>query len=441
MARSPQSSPAARATPGRRAAVVAGLRTPFVKAGTHFADLDVLDLARVVTVELLQRTDLDPAQVDHVLYGNVTRPIKYSNLARELVLAAGLPRSVPAATVSLACASACQAITDATNLVERGYADVVVAGGVEMLSNVPIALSQPLARALVGASQARTLPARIQSFAGLQLADLAPVAPSIAETSTGLSMGQSAELMAKENGISRGEQDAWALGSHQKAAAAWDDGRLAEEVAPVYVANDGGRAVLNDTHIRRDSTLEKLAALKPVFDRHYGTVTAGNASPLTDGAASVLIMSEAKADALGYTPLAYVRSYAYWAVDPSDQLLIGPAYAVPLALDRAGATLADVDLVEMHEAFASQVLSTLQKLASRQFAQERLGRSEAVGAIDPAKINSRGGSIALGHPFGATGARCVNSLAREMARRSARLGLVSVCAAGGVGCAIVLERP
>jgi len=441
MTRLPRSQPLGRVPAARRAAIVAGFRTPFARAGTDFAALDALDLARAVTVELLHRTDLDPGEVDHLLYGNVTRPVKYSNLARELVLAAGLPRSVPADTVTLACASACQAITDATNLVERGYADVVLVGGVETLSNVPVALSQPLARALVGASQARTLPARVGSFAGLGLADLAPVAPAIAETSTGLTMGQSAELMAKENGIERGAQDAWALRSHQKAAAAWDDGRLKDEVVPVYVANDGGRAVLTDNHIRCDTTLEKLAALRPVFDRRYGTVTAGNASPLTDGAASVLIMSSDKAQALGYTPKAFVRSYAYWAVDPSEQLLIGPAYAIPLALDRAGLTLADVDLVEMHEAFASQVLSTLQKLESRAFAAEELGRSEPVGAIDPATMNSRGGSIALGHPFGATGARCVTSLANEMERQSAGLGLVSVCAAGGVGCAIVLERP
>src|SRR5215216_5580600 len=224
-----------------RAAIVGGLRTPFVRAGSDFAQLDVLDLARAVTVELLQRTSLDPRQVDHVIYGNVVRPVQYSNLARELVLAAGLPRHTPADTVSLACASAIQAITDATNLIERGYADVVIAGGVEMLSNVPISLSAPLARALVAASQARSVGARIQTLrrSRVGLADLAPVAPSITETSTGLSMGQSAELMAKLNGVKREDQDGWALASHQKAAAAWEDGRLAEEVAPVYVTNNG----------------------------------------------------------------------------------------------------------------------------------------------------------------------------------------------------------
>ena len=423
-----------------RAAIVAGLRTPFVRAGSEFAQLDVLELARAVTVELLQRLALDPREVDHVIYGNVTRPVQYSNLARELVLATGLPKSTPADTVTLACASACQAITDATNLIERGYADVVIAGGVEMLSNVPISLSPPLARALIGASQAKSMGGKLHSLRGLALADLPPVAPAIAETSTGLTMGQSAELMAKLNGIKREDQDGWALGSHQKAAAAWEDGRLAEEVAPVYVTNNGGRAVTRDNHIRRDTSLEKLAALKPVFDRHYGSVTAGNSSPLTDGAASVVLMSDRKAKALGLTPKAVVRSYAYHAVDPAGQLLIGPAYAIPRALDRAGLKLSDIELVEMHEAFAAQVLSTLQKLESKAFATEELGRAEAVGRLDPARINARGGSIALGHPFGATGARCVMTLAHEMERQSAQLGLVSVCAAGGVGAAIVLER-
>jgi acetyl-CoA acyltransferase len=281
---------------------------------------------------------------------------------------------------------------------------------------------------------------RLTSFTNLGLRDLPPLAPTITETSTGLSMGQSAELMAKLNGISRADQDAWALGSHRKAAAAWQDGRLAAEVAPVYVTTNGGRAVTRDNHIRADTSLEKLAQLKPVFDRAYGTVTAGNSSPLTDGAASVLLMSEGRARSLGLQPKAIVKSYAYTAVDPAGQLLLGPAYAIPRALERAGLSLEDIELVEMHEAFAAQVLSTLQKLESDDFAREELGRSRAVGCIDPDRINVSGGSIALGHPFGATGARCVTTLANEMERRSAALGLVSVCAAGGVGAAIVLER-
>lgn len=424
----------------RRAAVVAGLRTPFVRAASSLATLDVLELATAATLELLNRSELAPSHVDHVIYGNVVRPPHYSNLARELVLAAGLPRSTPADTVSLACASAIQAVTDAVNLIERGYADVVVAGGVESLSNVPVSLSPPLARALVGASQARSLGGRLRSFRGLRPADLPPQAPTITETSTGLSMGQSAELMAKLNGISRADQDAWAVRSHRTAAAAWADGRLADEVAPVYVTSGGGRAITRDTHIRPDTSLDKLAALKPVFDRAHGTVTAGNASPLTDGAASVLLVAEEAARALGYTPRAVVRSYAYTAVDPADQLLLGPAWAIPCALDRAGLQLADVGLVEMHEAFAAQVLSTFQALESDTFARTRLNRAAAVGRLDPERVNRSGGSIALGHPFGATGARLVSTLANAMQRDSVEIGLVSVCAAGGIGAALVLEQ-
>jgi acetyl-CoA acyltransferase len=303
---------------------------------------------------------------------------------------------------------------------------------------VPIQYSDRLARSLVAASQAKTIPMKLQSLAQVRMKDLAPVAPGIRETSTGLTMGESAELMAKINGISREAQDELALASHRRAAGALQACKLSREVVPVY--RPDGRAVTEDNHIRTDTSLDKLGSLRPVFDKQHGTITAGNSSPLTDGAAAVLLMSGKKAKALGYSPRAYIRAYAYAAVDPNDQLLLAPAYAIPLALDRAGLTLADMDLVEMHEAFAAQVLSTTQALASKTFAREKLGRSEPVGEVDPEKLNLNGGSIALGHPFGATGARILASLANEMERGDSQFGLVSVCAAGGLGCAIVLER-
>jgi len=409
-----------------RALILGGARTPFVKAGTAFAELDVLDLARAATAEALARTELDPGQVDEVIFGNVARPVAYHNLAREVVLSLSMPAGIPAFTVGLACASACVAITSAADHIVTGNADVVLAGGSESLTNVPLTLTPRLARALIAASQAKSLPAKAQSLAEVRLSDIAPVAPGIRETSTGLTMGESAERMAAMNGISRRDQDAWALGSHQRAAAGWDDGRLRAEVGPVYL---DGHAVTDDNHIRRDSTLEKLGTLRPVFDREHGTITAGNASPLTDGAAAVVLASEARARALGREPLASIRSYAYAAVDPADQLLIAPAYAIPIALRRAGLTLDDIDLFEMHEAFAAQVLSTLVVL-----------EQNGVGRIPREKLNVMGGSIALGHPFGATGARVVLTLANEMKRRGARYGLASVCAAGGNGAAIVLER-
>src|SRR6266550_678211 len=274
-----------------RVLILGGARTPFVRAGTDFAELDVLDLARAATAEALARTELDPGQVDEVIFGNVARPVAYHNLAREVVLS--LPARIPAFTVGLACASACVAITSAADHIAGGTADVVVAGGSESLSNVPLTLTPRLARALIAASQAKSLPAKARSLADVRASDIAPVAPGIRETSTGLTMGESAERMAAMNAISRESQDAWALRSHRLAAAGWDDGRLAKEVGPVYL---DGHAITADNHIRRDSTLEKLASLRPVFDREHGTITAGNASPLTDGAAAVVLASEARAD-------------------------------------------------------------------------------------------------------------------------------------------------
>ena len=409
----------------QRAVVVAGYRTPFLRAGTGFADLDVLDLAKAATAETLARSEVRPEAVDEVVYGNVSRPVAYHNLAREIVLALGLPPTIPAATVGMACASACVAITTAADHIAVGTATSALAGGAESLSNVPITYTPKLARALVRASQAKTLPQKVTSFADIRLADIAPVAPGIRETSTGLTMGDSAERMAAINGIGRADQDRWALRSHTLAARGWDDGRLAAEVAPFY---RDGRAIRDDGHIRRDTTIEKLATLRPVFDRAHGSVTAGNASPLTDGAATVLLMSEDRARAEGRTGLVAIRSYAYAAVDPADQLLIAPAYAIPIALQRAGIGLADLGLIEMHEGFAALVVSTFRVL-------ERNG----AGAVDEDIVNVMGGSIALGHPFGATGARVVTTLANEMRRRGVRFGLASVCAAGGNGAAIVLE--
>ena len=409
----------------RRAVIAGGWRTPFVKAGTELADVDVLELATAATAETLARSETSAATIDEIVYGNVSRPVAYHNLAREIVLALDLPPSIYASSVGMACASACVAITAGSDHIAVGTANAVLAGGAESLSNVPITYTPKLARALVRASQAKTLPQRVSSFAGIRLSDLAPVAPGIRETSTGQTMGESAERMAGINGITRVEQDRWALRSHTLATQGTSDGRLTAELVPV---RRKGGAVDKDTHIRRDSTLERLASLRPVFDRAHGTITAGNASPLTDGAATVLLLSEERARAEGRTGLVAIRSYAYAAVDPADQLLIAPAYAIPIALQRAGIALSDVGLIEMHEAFAAQVLSTFRVL-------ERNG----AGAIDEDRVNVMGGSIALGHPFGATGARVVTTLANEMRRRQVQFGLASVCAAGGNGAAIVLE--
>jgi len=372
-----------------------------------------------------------------MVFGQVVASPLAPNLAREVSLLPQFPRSIPAATVNRACASANTAIAQARDQIALGHAGVAIAGGAESLSDIPVLHSRRLADTLVGLSRAKSLRERAALLAKVRPRDLIPVAPAIAEPSTGETMGQSAEKMAKENGITREAQDAFALRSHQRAVAGTDDGRLTAEIAPVFRA---ANAVVRDNGIRGDTTLEKLAALKPAFDRRYGTVTAGNSSPLTDGGAAVLLMSEEAAGALGYHPLAFIRSYAVAALDPGEQLLMGPAYAVPTALDRAGIGWGELGLVEMHEAFAAQALSNIQAFESREWAARHLGRSEAIGQVDPAMLNVMGGSIAIGHPFGATGARLTLTLANEMVRRDVQFGLISVCAQGGMGFAMVLER-
>jgi acetyl-CoA acyltransferase len=424
----------------RRVAVIAGCRTPFAKAGTVYGDLTALDLAKACVRELVERSEVDLRAVGSVVMGQVIPSVLAPNLGREVALGVGLPPAVPAHSVNRACASANQAIVDVTEAIQRGHVDVGIAGGAESLSDVPILHSRRMARALVAASRARSLGERVKTFAGLRPRDLKPVAPAIAEPSTGLTMGESAEKMAKENGITRAEQDEIALRSHQRAAAAMDDGRLPPELCRVFVPPRYEQVVEGDTLLRRDTTLEALAGLPPAFDRKYGTVTAGNASALTDGAAAVLLMAEERARADGYAPLAFVKSWAVAAVDPAGQLLMGPGLAIPAALARAGLTLADMDLIEMHEAFAAQVASNIQALESPAWASRELGRGAPVGKVDRERLNVCGGSIALGHPFGATGARLTTTLARELHRREARFGLLSVCAQGGMGFAMVLER-
>jgi acetyl-CoA acyltransferase len=423
----------------RRPCIVAGLRTPFARSGTVFRDVTAVQLARRATQELLERTGLDGDEVSEVAFGQVIPSVLAPNVAREVSLLPQLPKTVPAVSVNRACASAGQAITYAADQITLGNADVVLAGGVESLSDIPILHSRRFSQILVEASKAKSLGQRLGAFARTRPRDLVPVSPAIAEPSTGQSMGQSAEKMAKENGISRGAQDRLALMSHQRAAAATASGRLAEEIAPWFGGPGMDQVVTTDNLIRGDTSLDALASLKPVFDRRYGSVTAGNSSPLTDGAAVVLLMDELKARALGYRPLALVRSYAVAAVDPGWQLLMGPAYAVPRALDRAGITWRELGLVEIHEAFASQVLSNVEAWASKSWA-EKLGRATPVGEVDWERTNVHGGSIAVGHPFGATGARLATTLTNEMVKRDVEFGLISICAQGGMGFAMVLQR-
>ncbi len=423
-----------------RVAIVAGCRTPFARSGTVYRDLTALDLAKACVRELLERTEVDPSGIGYVVMGQVIPSVKAPNLGREVVLSTGLPKASPAHTVNRACASANEAIAELATAIMAGQAEAGIAGGAESLSDAPILHSKKMAQVLMEASRARSLGGRLKAFSKVRLRDLVPETPAIAEPSTGLTMGQSAEKMAKENGITREEQDRIAFLSHKNGAAATEDGRLPAEMCTVLVPPRYEVAVSADNLLRKDASMEALAALPPVFDRNYGTVTAGNASPLTDGAAAVLLMSEAKAKSEGYQPLAYVRSWAVAAVDPGGQLLMGPALAIPQALERASLQLSDMDLIDMHEAFAAQVASNIQALESETWAREKLGRSRALGKVDRDRLNVCGGSIALGHPFGATGARITTTLANELARRNGKFGLLSVCAQGGLGFAMVLER-
>ncbi len=423
-----------------RVAVVSGVRTPFTRAGTLYRDLTPVELARLTLVELMHRASIAPEDVDHVVLGNVIPSIHAPNVAREAALGAGVSPRTPAFTVNRACASSNTAITSCAEAILSGHAEVAIGGGVEMMSDVPILWAKPMRKLLIAASKAKGIGAKLGLFARIRPRFFVPEAPAIAEFSTGLSMGQSCEKMAKDNHISRAAQDELAWKSHMNAAKATDDGRMKDETFHVIVPPRYEEVAVEDNGIRRDSTVEALSQLRPVFDRRYGTITAGNSSGLTDGASAVLLMAEDKARAEGRKPLGVLRSWAYAAIDPRDQLLLGPAYAVPDALERAGLTLKDMDLVEMHEAFAAQVLSTTQALASRTFAVEKLGRDEPVGEVDPAKLNTRGGSIAIGHPFGATGARLVMSTLLELGRLGKQFGLVTVCAAGGMGVAMVVER-
>jgi acetyl-CoA acyltransferase len=424
----------------RRVAIVDGLRTPFAKSGTEFRNLSTLELSNRVVAELLARSGIEGAQIDRVVYGSVVQDVASPNLAREIVLAGPFPQTVDAFSVTRACATSTQSVVTGAQAIMLGEADIVIAGGADSLSKPPITYSDAFVDALMKSNAAKDLPSKAKAFTRVRPRDLAPVPPAIAERSTGETMGDSAEKMAKENGISRTDQDAFAVRSHAKTLDAWEAGIFDGEVMPYPIPPNYTETIERDTTPRSDSTMEKLAKLRPVFDRKYGSVTAANSSPLTDGASAVLLMSEESAKALGYEPLAFIKSYAFAALDPNWQLLMGPALATPVALDRAGMTLSDIDVVDMHEAFAAQVLSNVNAFASESFARERLGRDKAIGEIDENNFNIYGGSISIGHPFGATGARQLTTMANELNRRGGGTALVTQCAAGGLGAAVVLEK-
>jgi acetyl-CoA acetyltransferase family protein len=423
----------------RRVVIIDGCRTPFCRSGTDFNDLSAYDLGRMAVSSLVNRTRIDPGLIDLLVMGTVIADPQTSNLGREVVLGSQLPTSCPAYTVSVACVSSLQSFLDCARAIETGAADVAIAAGAETLSDVPIRFQRPVRERLIASQKAKGPVDYARILKGLKPADLLPEPMAIAEFSTGESMGENCERLAKRLGIGREAQDKYALLSHLRAARATEDGLLGQQIEPAR-PRPKFAAVRADNGIRSDSTLDKMAALKPAFDRRFGTVTAGNSSYLTDGAAAVLLASESAAGRLGLEPVAVLRSSATAALDPLEELLLGPALTIPNALDRAGLELDDVGVVELHEAFAAQVLAVLKLLDDDTFCRDRLGRDRPVGSVDMDRLNLWGGSLAVGHPFGATGARLITNCCQRMAHEDARYGLVSACAAGAIGIGMVLER-
>ncbi|CAH0540746.1 acetyl-CoA C-acyltransferase FadI [Vibrio marisflavi] len=423
---------------GERVAIVAGLRTPFARQSTEFKKVPAVDLGKMVVSELLARTDIKPELIDQVVFGQVIQMPEAPNIAREIVLGTGMDVGTDAYSVTRACATSFQSVVNVAESIMAGSADIGIAGGADSSSVLPIGVSKKLAAGLLALSKSKTIAQKLSILKTLSFKDLLPVPPAVAEYSTGLSMGQTAEQMAKTHAISRLEQDALAHRSHSLASEAWNNGKISDEVMTAF-PEPYKKWLDKDNNIRYDSTVEGYAKLRPAFDRQYGSVTAANSTPLTDGAAAVMVMREGKAKELGLEPLGYIRSYAFSAIGVEQDMLMGPSYATPIALDRAGIALSDLDLIDMHEAFAAQTLANVKMFASQSFANDKLGRSKAIGEIDMDKFNVLGGSIAYGHPFAATGARMITQTLRELKRRGGGLALNTACAAGGLGAAMVLE--
>ncbi|MGR5554777.1 acetyl-CoA C-acyltransferase FadI [Vibrio fortis] len=423
---------------GERVAVVAGLRTPFARQSTEFSQVPAVDLGKMVVSEMLARTDIDPALIEQVVFGQVVQMPEAPNIAREIVLGTGMNIHTDAYSVTRACATSFQAAANVAESIMAGTIDVGIAGGADSSSVLPIGVSKKLAANLLALSKTKTLGQKLKILKSLSVKDLMPVPPAVAEYSTGLSMGQTAEQMAKTHGITREEQDALAHRSHSLAAQAWQDGKIQDEVMTAFPA-PYKKYISEDNNIRKDSTLEGYAKLRPAFDRKYGSVTAANATPLTDGAAAVMLMREGKAKELGLEVLGYIRGFAFSAIGVETDMLMGPTYATSKVLENTGLELSDLTLIDMHEAFAAQALANVKMFASDEFAQQNLGRGKAIGEIDMDKFNVLGGSIAYGHPFAATGARMMTQTLRELKRRGGGLALNTACAAGGLGAAMILE--
>nr|WP_293627386.1 acetyl-CoA C-acyltransferase FadI [Salinisphaera sp.] len=426
--------------PNGRIAIVAGVRTPFTRIATAFRDQNAIDLGAMAAAEVLARAGLAASEIEQAIFGMTIMKPEAPFIAREIVLASGMDMATDAYSITRACATSFQTAASGADAIALGHANVVMAGGTDSTSDIAVPLSKRLSDALRDVSQAKNGRDRLRILSRLRPLDLLPRRPSITEYSTGKTMGESAEQMAKTWGVSRAEQDDFAHASHANAAAALADGRLNAQRMTAFVAADGRTVPVSDDNlVRTNSERSGYDRLEPIFDRANGSVTAANSSPLTDGAAAMILMSEARAKALGYEPLAYIRSYAFAAKTPARDLLMGPVLAAPVALERAGLSLSDLTLIDMHEAFAAQVEANIRGMESKTYLEEMAGR-RALGTVDRDILNVNGGSIAFGHPFGATGARILIQTAHELKRRGGGLALATACAAGGIGAAMILER-
>lgn len=426
----------------KKVVIVDGIRSPYTKAGTVFNDLTAVELGRLTLVELLNRIHIDVSTIDEVITGNIAQPPEATNISRIIALKAGIPMRVTAYTVQRNCASGMQSIVDAFLRIAHGEAEIVVAGGVESMSNIPLLFRKQFADKFAKVYRSKSAGEKFQHLLKIRFSDLVPViglAVGLTDGYCGLNMGDTAEVLAKEFKISRDEQDEFSLMSHQRTERATRDGTLKEEIVPVYLPPKFEKVVDQDNGFREGQSMQALGKLRPAFDRKFGTVTAGNSSQITDGAAFVLVTSEQKAKEMGWEVLGSIRSHAFAGLDPK-RMGLGPVYASAIALKKAGVSLKDIQLIEMNEAFAAQVIANERSFASRKFAKENLGLGEPLGEIDRDILNVNGGAIAIGHPVGSSGTRITLTLLKEMKRRNIETGLATLCVGGGQGAALVLER-
>jgi len=426
------------AKPGQRDVVVVdAVRTPFLQSGTSYAKLMPHDLQRYALLGLAERTGVPKELVDYIICGTVIQEVKTSNIAREAALGAGYSKHTPANTCTMACISSNKAAADCYGLINAGVYDVCIAGGVEFMSDVPIRHSRKMRSLMLSANRAKTLGQRLGLLAQIRPGHLIPELPGIAEFSTGEIMGHSADRLAAAFEVGRREQDEFALRSHTMAQQAQQNGLL-RDLVPVRVP--GAKAVIDKDNGIRVGTIEKLSQLKPAFVKPYGTVTAANSSFLTDGASAALLTTPEKAKELGLKPKAYLRDFLFVSQDPKDELLLGPAYVIPKLLDRAGLKMQDIGVWEIHEAFAGQVLANLKALDSDYFCKNHMGRSGKFGQLPIEKLNTWGGSLSIGHPFGATGVRLIAHCMNRLIHENQQYAVIAACAAGGQGAGMIIER-